>query len=237
MNQYWYIIIIIIIFLNYLFIYLWLRWVFVSVRGLSPATASRGHSSSRCAGLSSLQPLLLQSTGSRRAGSVIVAHGPSRSTARGILPDQGLNLCPLHRQADSQPLRHQGSPREFLISLIVLFIIVCLLFSSYRSLFNVSCIFSILLPRFWIIFTIITLNSFSGRLSISSSFVWSGGFLPCSFIGCVFLCLLILLNLLCFESPFHRLQFHSSHCFWYLSQAAKVGSVGCVGFLVEGTSA
>ena len=47
---------------------------------------------------------------SRRACSVIVAHGPSRSTACGILPDQGSNPCPLHWQADSQPLRHQGSP-------------------------------------------------------------------------------------------------------------------------------
>ena len=71
--------------------------------------------------------------------------------------------------------------REFLISFIGLFIIVCLLFSSSRSLLNVSCVFSILFPRFLIIFTIITLNS-SGRQPISSSFVWSGGFLPCSFI-------------------------------------------------------
>ena len=55
-------------------------------------------------------PLLLRSTGSRCAGSVIVAHGPSCSTACGIFPDQGLNPCPLHWQADSQPLRHQGSP-------------------------------------------------------------------------------------------------------------------------------
>ena len=47
---------------------------------------------------------------SRRAGSVIVAHGPSSSVACGILPDQGSNSCPLHWQADSQPLRHQGSP-------------------------------------------------------------------------------------------------------------------------------
>ena len=94
----------------YLFIYLWLCWVFVSVRGPSLAAASGGHSSSRCAGLPSSQPLLLRSTGSRRAGSVIVAHGPSCSAACGILPDQGSNPCPLHRQADSQPLRHQGSP-------------------------------------------------------------------------------------------------------------------------------
>ena len=77
--------------------------LFIAVRG--PLTISR--------------PLLLRSTGSRRAGSVIVAHGPSCSTARGILPDQGLNLCPLHWQADSQPLRHQGSPHNFLVMILV----------------------------------------------------------------------------------------------------------------------
>ena len=80
------------------------------MRGLSLVAASGGHSSSRCAGLSLRRPLLLRSTGSRRAGSVVVAHGPSCSAACGILPDQGLNPCPLHWQADSQPLRHQGSP-------------------------------------------------------------------------------------------------------------------------------
>ena len=95
---------------NYLFMYLWLCWVFVSVRGLSLVAASGGHSSSRCAGLSLLRLLLLRSTGSRRADSVIVAHGPSCSAACGIFPDQGSNPCPLHWQADSQPLRHQGSP-------------------------------------------------------------------------------------------------------------------------------
>ena len=61
-------------------------------------------------GLSLSRPLLLWSTGSRHAGSVVVAHGPSRSAACGIFPDQGSNPCPLHCQADSQPLRHQGSP-------------------------------------------------------------------------------------------------------------------------------
>ena len=94
----------------YLFIYLWLCWVFVSARGLSPAAASGDHSSSRCAGLSLSRPLSLRSTGSRRAGSAIVAHGPSCSAARGIFPDQGSNPYPLHWQADSQPLCHQGSP-------------------------------------------------------------------------------------------------------------------------------
>ena len=94
----------------YLFIYLRLCWVFVSVRGLSLVVASGGHSSSRCAGLSPSRPLLLRSTRSRCASSVIVAHGPSCSAACGIFPDQGSNPCPLHWQADPQPLRHQGSP-------------------------------------------------------------------------------------------------------------------------------
>ena len=98
----------------YLFIYLWLCWVFVSVLGLSLFAASGGHSSSQCVGLSLSWPLLLRSTGSRREGSAIVAHGPSCSAACGIFPDQGSNPCPLRWQADSQPLRHQGSPGPFL---------------------------------------------------------------------------------------------------------------------------
>ena len=99
----------------YLF-YFWLCWVFISVWGLSLVAASGGHSSSRCAGLSLPRLLLLRSTGSRRAGSVVVAHRPSCSTACGVFPDQGSNPCPPHWQADSQPLRHQGSPRTVLIT-------------------------------------------------------------------------------------------------------------------------
>ena len=53
----------------------------------------------------------------------------------------------------------------------------------------------------------------------------------------MFLCPLILLNFLCLGSPFCRLQVRSSHCFWCLPQVGKVGSVCCVGFLVEGTGA
>ena len=109
-------------FLNLLFIYyfyFWPCWVFASVRGLSPVAASGGHSSSRCAGLSPSRPLLSRSTGSRRSGSAVVAHGPSRSAACGILPDQGLNPCPLHWQADSQPLRHQGSPQTWIFILLI----------------------------------------------------------------------------------------------------------------------
>ena len=97
--------------INLLIFYFWLCWVFISVRRLSLVGASGGPSSSRCAGLSLSRLLLLQSTGSRRAGSVVVAHGPSCSAACEIFPDQGSNPCPLHWQADSQPLRHQGSPK------------------------------------------------------------------------------------------------------------------------------
>ena len=91
------------------------------MRGLSLVVASGGHSSSRCAGLSLSRLLLLRSTGSRRADSVIVAHGPSCSAACGIFPDQGSNPCPLHWQADSQPLRHQGSPRQRILKIISVF--------------------------------------------------------------------------------------------------------------------
>ena len=100
------------------------------MRGLSLVVAGGGHSSSRCAGLSLSRPLLLRSTGSRRAGSVVVAHGPSCSVACGIFPDQGSNPCPLHWQADSQPLHHQGSPALGFTNFFILFLISILFISS-----------------------------------------------------------------------------------------------------------
>ena len=60
------------------------------MRGLSPVVASGGHSSSLCAGLSPSWPLPLRSTGSRHAGSAVVAHGPSRSSGTRDLPRPGL---------------------------------------------------------------------------------------------------------------------------------------------------
>ena len=51
-----------------LFIYFWLRWVFVAGRGLSLVAASGGCSSLPCTGFSLWWLLLLWSTGSRRAG-------------------------------------------------------------------------------------------------------------------------------------------------------------------------
>ena len=61
----------------YLFIYLfiyWLCWVFAAAWGLfSPVAAIGGYSLLPCAGFSLRWLLLLRSTGSRHAGSVVVA--------------------------------------------------------------------------------------------------------------------------------------------------------------------
>ena len=77
-----------------------------------PLLIAVGATPHRGARTSHYRSLSLRSTGSRRAGSIIVAHGPSRSAACGIFPDQGSNPRPLHWQADSQPLRHQESPHS-----------------------------------------------------------------------------------------------------------------------------
>ena len=45
-----------------------------------------------------------------------MAHGLSCSVACGIFLDQGSNPCPLHWQADSYPLHHQGSPVDPFLS-------------------------------------------------------------------------------------------------------------------------
>ena len=133
------------------------------MRGLSLVAASGGHSSWRCAGLSLSRPLLLRSTGSRRAGSAIVAHGPSRSAACGIFPDQGSNLCPLNWQADSQPLRHQGSPSpnlmlnlfveiiySWMLFYVFIFLHFILLLASEKK-YNVNLFFPGLLRYNWYI--------------------------------------------------------------------------------------
>ena len=60
------------------------------MRGLSLVAASGGHSSSRCADLSLSRPVLLRSTGSRCAGSVVVAHGAQPLCGMWDLPRPGL---------------------------------------------------------------------------------------------------------------------------------------------------
>ena len=124
------------------------------MRGFSLVVASGGHSSSRCAGLSLSQPLLLRSTGSRRAGSVVVAHGPSCSAACGILPDQGSNPCPLHWQADSQPLHHQGSPyHSFLKSVYISNCSKSILSLMYITYTTEEFLFALQYPaRCWLLF-------------------------------------------------------------------------------------
>ena len=64
--------------------------------GLSLLEVSRGCSLLRCTGLSLRWLLLLRSTGSRRSGSIVVAHKLSCPTAHGIFPNHGLNLHLLH---------------------------------------------------------------------------------------------------------------------------------------------
>ena len=82
----------------------------------------------------------------------------------------------------------------------VLFISVCLFFSSCRSLANISWIFSIfayiLFLRFWIIFTIIILNSFSGGLQISTFVSCFSGVLSCPFIWDITFCFFIVINIM-----------------------------------------
>ena len=113
-------------------------------------------------------------------------------------------------------------------------------FISSRSLLNISYIISILVSilfiynsilfsRFWIIFTIIILNSLSGRFPISSSFVWFGGHLSCSFTCCLF----ILFILLCLVWPFHFLVVLEFCLLWRFLAVGGVGRVACQGFLVR----
>ena len=118
------------------------------------------------------------------------------------------------------------------------------LFISSKSFLNFSCIFSILVSRrficnsiffsrFYIIFIIIILNSFSGRLPICSSFVWLGGLLSCSFTSWIFLCLFILFRLLCLEWPFCILEVCGSSLLWRFLLIGGVGQVACQRFLVR----
>ena len=84
------------------------------MRGPSPVVVSGGSlccgaQASLCGGFSCCgEPAL------GAQASAVVAHGLSCLKARGIIPDHELKPCPLHGQADSQPLDHQGSPNHIL---------------------------------------------------------------------------------------------------------------------------
>ena len=102
-----------------------------------------------------------------------------------------------------------------------------LILNTSRSLLIESCIFSILFSRFLIIFTIIILNSFSGSMCISCSFIWTS-------VSSLFL------HLCSISLPFH--YFFLTYCVWGLLSPVfkaefflpfgfcppKVGPVVCV---------
>ena len=97
----------------------------VALRGLSLVVASGGYSSLRCVAFSLQWPLLFRSTGSRATGfSSCGNRGLVALWACGILLDQASNLCPLHWQEDTYPLRHQGNPA------LTFFNVISLCFSS-----------------------------------------------------------------------------------------------------------
>ena len=95
--------------------------------------------------------------------------------------------------------------RAFFISFSALFIIYWLFLISYRSLLNLSCIFSILVSRLLFCDSICFQDFWSFSLSLFGILyqvyslslpLWFGGHLSCSFTFWVFLCLFILFILL-----------------------------------------
>ena len=90
-----------------------------------PGCGKQGCSSLRAAGFSLQWLLLFRSTGSKAMGFSSCGNwGLVAPWACGILPDQASNLCPLHWQAASYPLRHQGNPT------LTFFNVISLCFSS-----------------------------------------------------------------------------------------------------------
>jgi len=68
--------------------------------GFSPAAESRDYSPGAVCGLLTAVASLVAVPGLQSIGSIVVAHTLGCSTACGIFPDQGLNPCLLHWQAD-----------------------------------------------------------------------------------------------------------------------------------------
>ena len=150
-------------------------WVVVSGGTLSSCGVRASHSG-------------VFSFGGTRA-SVVVACGLSCSTAYGIFPDQGTNLCPRHGQVDSQPLGHQGSPaRDFCGLILYSATVLISLMSSLHGIFRIlhviiSCLQTLtaLLFHFGFLFSLFLLiamartfkallhNSSESELSLSCS--------------------------------------------------------------------
>ena len=113
--------------------------LFVAVRGLLIAVASL---CCRARALGTRASVVV-AHGLQSTGSVVVVHGLSCSTACETFLYQGLNPCPLHWQADSQPLCHQGSPQkmDFLVEtdccLLILYLL-CPCARDFPSLYQIS---------------------------------------------------------------------------------------------------
>ena len=91
-----------------------------------------------------------------------------------------------------------------------------------------SCIFSIAFLTFWNIFAILIPNSFSGSLTIFSSFTWSFAFLVCSF--CAILLYLLIFSISCVWDLIFPGFRSNSISFWFLPLVVKVGPEVCVDF-------
>ena len=94
----------------FIYFYFWLYWVFVAAQ--TSVWASRGYSL-----LAVIHKPLIEvvspAVEHRLQGmqaSVVVVHGLSYSSTRGIVLDQRLNPRVLHWQADSLPLNHWETP-------------------------------------------------------------------------------------------------------------------------------
>ena len=115
-------------FKQYLFIYFGVCWVFLAawaflwLRRAGAALQLRCTRASHGGGFFCCRARPLECSGfsSHRTWAQQLWHtGIVAPWHVGIFLDQGLNVCPLHWQADSYPLCHQGSPpsRNFLKSL------------------------------------------------------------------------------------------------------------------------
>ena len=87
----------------------------VSLHGLSLVALSRGYFSLWSTGFSLGRLLSLWSTGPgvqglESVGSVVAVQWLGCPVTSGIFREQRSNICPLHWQADSYSLYHQGSP-------------------------------------------------------------------------------------------------------------------------------
>ena len=90
-------------------LYFWLHWVFVATWAFSSCGEQEHFTAVLLIAMEhTLWACRLQ--GLRHVGSGVVPCRLRCSVACRIFLDQGSNPCPLHWQADSYPLGHQGSP-------------------------------------------------------------------------------------------------------------------------------